>query len=205
MLFPSVCDLGEDFVVCKDFRNGLVPWKLLKIVLESPHRTNVASHQLDSDSEVSTDQENPEYFEKFYLQFCFKKEDETTGKFGFKNEDGKSGVAFKRVDGSVKMSFIDRKGSAFDFKDRTIARLESHLSHKESADLMPELQKAKEFISKNGELFSGIVISVVLVQIHQEDPFKLILMNPSSHESSNFDTICEGLEELSKFLEISGN
>jgi len=103
------------------------------------------------------------------------------------------------------MSFINRKGSAFDFKDRTIARLESHLSHKESADLMPELQKAKEFISQNRELFSGIVISIVLVQIHQEDPFKLILMNPSSLESSNSDTICEGLEELRKFLEILGN
>lgn len=98
-LLPLVCEVGEECIATKDYRNGEVPWRFVKIVLESPHRTNVASHQLDSDSEVSTDQENSEYFQKFYLQFAFKRDDETAGKFAFKKEENGSGkMTFARTD-----------------------------------------------------------------------------------------------------------
>jgi len=58
--------------VTKDYRLGSkIPWRFIKIVLDSPHESRIGSHILNSDSEVSTDQENPEYFEKFYLKFAF--------------------------------------------------------------------------------------------------------------------------------------
>jgi hypothetical protein len=106
-IFPHVVDIEENRIVTKDYRGGAIPHRFIKLVLDAPHETNIGSHLLDSDSEVSTDQESPEYFEKFYLKF-----------------------AFKRDDGMGKMSFISRKGAAFDFKEKTEQRLKDHIDPK---------------------------------------------------------------------------
>lgn len=113
-LFPEVVGIEENNIMTKDYRkDGKIPWRFLKIVLEPPHKTRVSSHEIESDSQESTDNENAEYFEHFYLKFAFKLDDG--------NDAG-------------KMSFILRKGSAFDFKERNIKRLKDHIDikHKES-------------------------------------------------------------------------
>lgn len=177
-LFPHVIDVEVNRVLTKDYRNGKIPWRFIKLVLEPPHPTNVGSHLLNSDSEVSTDQENPEYFEKFYLDF-----------------------AFKRDDGKGKMSFIKRKGAAFDFIERNKQRLEDHIDAKHKESLLNQVIRAWQFVHENPEWWPDLCLSLVIMQMDEDGDFRVLICNPNKHEGADGEQALQGIEEFRSWIE----
>jgi hypothetical protein len=145
----------------------------LKIVLDAPFETNIGSHLLNSDSEVSTDSESPEYFEKFYLKFAFKKDD-----------------------GHGKMSFISRKGAAFDFKERTINRLSNHIAPDHQKSLLLQLSTISQFVTQHPNLWTNLCMSLILLQDEKTGEFRALLANPNFFEGGNSEKILAGISEI---------
>ena len=145
--------------------------------MEPAFRTKIGSNELNSESEVSTDQESPDYFKNFYLQF------------GMKIDDGRG-----------KMSFVNRKGAAFDFKERTVSRLEDHIDQKHWDCLLEELDKLKVFCQANQNLFKDVVVSLVLIQQVEDGEFEVLMTNPNKVKGVDLDNCYQGIEELQNFL-----